>query len=216
MNLKKLRSRRQRRRNSRAKQYRKWKRTGRTGHLRAFQRHDDAVKKLNDLIERELKARRVAHVIPREAWGAQEPRGSYQWQSHLKAGVQHHTAMPTLSPKATVAEEKARMRQIQAGHLGQGWADIGYALVCFPSGRIYEGRPKEFIGAHTLNHNTGYAGWSLDGNYETSKPSPEALKACHRCRELLGVAGKPIYGHRDLNPTACPGRNLYPHLGKEI
>ena len=216
MNLAKLRKKRQRRRNSRARQYRKWKRTNERGHLRAFRRHDKAVKKLNGLIKQEVEKRKATRVISRESWGAAEPHGSYVRQTALKAGVQHHTALPTLPAKATVEEEKARMRQIQAGHLGQGWTDVGYALVCFPSGRIYEGRPAQYVGAHTLNHNTGYAGWSLDGNYEISKPTKAAVEACRRCRELLGVAGVPLYGHYQLNPTACPGKHLKPKLGKEI
>lgn len=216
MNLKKLRKKRQRRRESRARQYRKWKKTGKRGHLLAFKKHDEAVKKLNRLIERELKKRRATRVISRESWGAAEPRGSFARQSTLRGGVQHHTAMPTLPATATIAEEKARMRQLQAIHQGQGWTDIGYALVCFPSGRIYEGRPKEYVGAHTLNYNTGYAGWALDGNYDVDKPTPAAVKACRRCRELLGVAGKPLYGHYQLNPTACPGKHLKPYLGEGI
>jgi len=124
--------------------------------------------------------------------------------------------MPTLSPSATVDEEKQRMRDLQRIHQGQGWTDIGYALVCFPSGRIYEGRPAWAVGAHTLGHNTGYAGWSADGNYETSEPTPELLDACHRARVALGVADKPLFGHYQLGPTACPGRHLKPHLGEEI
>lgn len=176
--------------------------------------------KINDLtrrIKRKKKRRPAApRVISREEWGAAPPRGGFVRQSTLIAGVQHHTAMPTLSAGATIAEEKERMRALQRIHQGQGWADLGYALVCFPSGRIYEGRPAWAVGAHTLGHNTGYAGWSLDGNYETSQPTKKALEACHQCRVILGVDRRPLYGHYQLGPTACPGRNLKPHLGKEI
>lgn len=216
MSLKKLINRRRRRRKSRARQYRKWKRTNKQGHLNAFHRHSNAIAHLNVLIKEEAKRRQLTKVYSREEWGAAEPRGSYVRQPTLRAGVQHHTAMPTLPADASPTEEAARMRQLQSIHLGQGWSDIGYALVCFPSGRIYEGRPAQYVGAHTLNHNTGYAGWSLDGNYEIDKPTDAAVKACRRCREILGVANKPLYGHFQLNPTACPGRHLKPKLGKEI
>lgn len=216
MKLKRLRKRRNRRRRARARQYRKWKKTSDRGHLRAFRRHDKAVKKLNRLIEQETERRQLLKVYSREEWGAADPHGSYVRQRSLKAGVQHHTAMPTLSTNASVEEECARMRQLQAIHLGQGWTDIGYALVCFPSGRIYEGRPAEYVGAHTLNHNTRFAGWALDGNYEEDEPTTQALLACRRCREILGVADKPLFGHCDLSATACPGKHLKPHLNKEI
>lgn len=181
--------------------------------VRRVARDRKAIKKLRRLI----KVERATHkVYSRKEWGAAPPRGSYTPQTTLKAGVQHHTAMPTMSAKATVAEEKARMRQLQAIHLGQGWTDIGYALVCFPSGRIYEGRPAKYVGAHTLGHNTGYAGWSLDGNYDEDKPTPAAVKACHQCRKILKVADKPLYGHYELGATACPGKYLKPFLRKEI
>ena len=217
MKLRKLIRKRDRRRKARARQYRKWTKTRKRGHLRAFHKHDQAVKKLNRLIAAERKRRNLAKVYTREEWGAKDPNGSFARQTTLKAGVQHHTAMPTLPADASVADEKARMRDLQGIHqVTNGWTDIGYALVCFPSGRIYEGRPAKFVGAHTLGHNTGYAGWSLDGNYETDKPTKAAIKACHRCREILGVADKPLYGHFELNATSCPGKHLKPHLRKEI
>lgn len=216
MKLGKLIRKRDRRRKARARNYRRWEKTGRKGYLRAFQRNQEKIKRLNELIERAVKERQLTKVYSREEWHAAQPRGSYSTQTSLIAGVQHHTAMPTLPAKATVEQEKERMRTLQQVHFNNGWTDIAYALVIFPSGRIYEGRPARYIGAHTLGHNTGYAGWSLDGNYETSKPTKAAIKSCHRAREILGVADKPLYGHYQLNPTACPGKNLIPHLGKEI
>jgi hypothetical protein len=187
-------------------------RAKRRGWKGAVARHTKAIRKLNDLI----RVHRRQRVIPREDWGAAPPRGSYTPQYSVKAGVQHHTAMPTMSPHSTRAQEAERMRQLQAGHLAQGWTDIGYALVIFPSGRIYEGRPKAYVGAHTLGYNTGYAGWSLDGNYEIDSPTPAAIASCHYARQILGVADKPLYGHYELGPTACPGKNLKPYLGKGI
>lgn len=171
--------------------------------------------KLRAEIKRE-QTKPAGRIIPREEWGAKSPNGSYTPQVAFMAGVQHHTANPTLPANATVKQESERMRQIQSAHLAQGWTDIGYALVCFPSGRIYEGRPAKYVGAHTLNYNTGYAGWSLDGNYEEARPTAAAIAACRRCRVVLGVENKPLYGHYQLGPTACPGKNLKPFLNKEI
>lgn len=216
MKLGKLIRKRDRRRKARARNYKRWVATGRKGHLKAFERNQAKIERLNALIEKAVKERQLTKVYSREEWGAAEPNGSYSTQWSVHSGVQHHTAMPTLPAKATVEQEKERMRALQQIHLNNGWTDLGYALVVFPSGRIYEGRPARYVGAHTLGHNTGYAGWALDGNYDTSKPTKAALKACHRAREILGVADKPLFGHHELNPTACPGKNLIPHLGKEI
>lgn len=216
MKLSKLIRKRDRLRKSRRRSYKRYERTGKDGYLKAFRVKNDRIKALNERIEKLVKERQLTKVYSREEWGAQEPNGTYVSQGALKAGVFHHTAMPTLPAKASVEQEKERMRALQQIHLNNGWTDLGYALVVMPSGRIYEGRPAAYVGAHTLGYNTGYAGWALDGNYEVSKPTKGALKACHRAREILGVADKPLYGHYELNPTDCPGKNLKPHLGKEI
>lgn len=189
-----------------------FRRTGKRGHARAAKRHAKAVRYLRKLIRHEHSTR----IISRVEWGAAPPNGGYSRQGTLIAGVQHHTAMPTLPADATAEQEKQRMRDLQRAHQGQGWTDIGYALVVFPSGRIYEGRPAWAVGAHTLGHNTGYAGWSADGNYEVDEPTAALIEGCHRARVALGVADKPLYGHFQLNPTACPGQHLKPHLGREI
>lgn len=216
MNLRKLIRKRDRLRKARARNYRRWVKTGRKGHLKAFERNQAKIDRLNEMIGKAVKERDLTKVYSREEWQAAEPNGSYSRQWSVHSGVQHHTAMPTLPAKATVKQEKERMRTLQRIHLNNGWTDIGYALVVFPSGRIYEGRPAKYVGAHTLGHNTGYAGWALDGNYETSKPTKAALKGCHRAREILGVVKKPLFGHNQLNATSCPGKNLSRHLGKEI
>ena len=210
--LKALVDRREKVRGKRARAYRRWQKTGKPGYLKNFRKLNETAKALTKDIVKERKRLGEFRVISREEWGAAPIHGSYTPQSTLIAGVQHHSAMPTLSATATIEEEKARMRQLQAIHLGEGWTDIAYALVAMPSGRIYEGRPVQYVGAHTLGHNTGYAGWCLDGNYETSKPTKAALQACRRMRKLCGVADKPLYGHYQLTPTACPGKNMIPSL----
>jgi hypothetical protein len=175
-------------------------------------------RKIATLDERIARKRRLVapKVISRAEWGARAPRGGYVRQSPLIAMVIHHTAMPTLPASATVAQEKERMRQLQAIHQDQGWTDIGYARVVMPSGRIYEGRPAWAVGAHTLNHNTGKLGIALDGNFETAEPTRVAIRAARSIRREFRLLGRPIYGHYQLGPTACPGRNLKPYVGKEI
>lgn len=210
--LKTLSAKRRKRERQRDRQIRKWRRFRKRGHARAAKRHAKAVRYLRKLI----RHKQATRIISRSEWGAAAPRGGYARQGKLIAGVQHHTAMPTLPASASMQQEKARMRDLQRIHQGQGWTDIGYALVVMPSGRIYEGRPAWAVGAHTLGHNTGYAGWAADGNYDVSKPSAALIAGCRRARIALGVAAKPLYGHYQLNATACPGRYLKPHLGKEI
>ena len=201
------------RKRSRDRQSRLFKRTGKRGHARAARRHAKAVRYLRKLIRRKA----TMEVIPRSVWGAAPPRGGYVRQpAQIVAGIQHHDAYPQLPASASIAEECAHMRRIQQGHFARGFTDIGYALVVFASGRIYEGRPAWAVGAQTEGHNTGYRGWVANGNFEIDQPTTAQIAGCHRARVLLGCSDRPLFGHYELTPTACPGKNLKPHLRKEI
>lgn len=164
-------------------------------------------------LRRARRAKQAPALITRAEWGAAPPRGSYVRQPYIRYRVQHHTAEPTLSDQASVAEESARMRQMQAGHFANGWTDLAYCRVVFPSGRVYEGRPAEMVGAHTLGHNTGYRGIALDGNYEISQPTVKAIQSCRRTwHKDLGDGSLEIFGHYQLTPTACPGEHMKPRV----
>lgn len=156
---------------------------------------------------------RQGEVISRAEWGAAPPRGSFIRQvAELIARVQHHTANPALPDTASVAEESARMRQIQAGHFARGFTDIGYASVTFPSGRTYEGRDPGAVGAHTDGHNTGYLGTAYDANCDVTAPTVKGLAALRANWARLGVAGLRIFGHYELSPSLCPGAKLKPRV----
>ena len=91
-------------------------------------------------------------IIPRKEWGAAPPTGSRTPQRPFEVVV-HHTVYPTLPRTATKKQESARLRATQRQHQGQGWIDIGYHLIIFPSGRVYRGRPVKTVGAHVESHN---------------------------------------------------------------
>jgi hypothetical protein len=108
----------------------------------------------------------------------------------------------------TIAREKAAMRGMQAYHMdANGWTDLGYHYVIFPSGRVYEGRPYGTRGAHCINGNQ-WAGVSFAGNYETQRPTADALAAYQELRQHRGLSAH--IGHYRVvgNATACPGKHL--------
>jgi len=84
------------------------------------------------------------------------------------------------------------------------------------SGRIWEGRSLKYQGAHVSSRNPGNIGVVLLGNFEIQKPSAAQkatlVKLVTELRRYYGVSRRRIYGHRDLDSTLCPGRNLYPFL----
>lgn len=113
--------------------------------------------------------------------------------------VLHHTVGPWIS---TPAAERRYMREVEAMHKRQGWLAIGYHYVVFPSGRIYEGRPENTVGAHCpgKNHLPGVA---LAGTFTSKKPT---LRQVAAVRALQRKLFKPNLGmHRWYYATACPG-----------
>jgi hypothetical protein len=116
----------------------------------------------------------------------------------------------------------AVLRYIERAHkLGIGknepFACIGYHFIISGDGRVWEGRPIKYQGAHsTGDNNIGNIGVCLLGNFEKhAVPSAqrEALKAT--LDRLVGeygiaVSRETIVGHKHFKATDCPGRFLDP------
>ncbi len=149
-------------------------------------------------------------IIPRSAWGAEEPDPGLRNERDLEVFntvVVHHSAMPLSEGP----------REIQYLHMHRrGFLDIGYHFVIDGRGRIYEGRSLAVHGAHVSGHNAGTLGIALMGNYEEIEPIPEQLT---RLKWLIHVLLEKhplthLAGHGDFLPgkTVCPGKNLEPLL----
>lgn len=151
-----------------------------------------------------------------EPW-ALEGKPGPKWYSMIqkgKASLATRRAVKAYEKKkagVTALEIKA-MRGWKAYHQSKGWTDIGYHLIIFPSGHVYEGRPWNTRGAHAINGNH-MPGVSFAGNFEVEKPTKQALYAFNVVRQEKGI--KTLVGHYSLpgNWTACPGKNLKAALG---
>ena len=150
-------------------------------------------------------------IIPRSEWGARPPKQS-RVSMRPKRVVIHHSADPTPSKSMGRSSEERRMREIQAFHQDtRGWSDIAYHILIFPSGRAYRGRPLKTIPACVENNNTGSVCICFVGNYDVDKPSDASVKTLkYLLNHNRNLQGLPVFGHRDFNQTACPGRYLYP------
>ena len=95
-------------------------------------------------------------------------------------------------------------------HLANGWAGIGYHFYVRKDGSVYRGRPENWIGAHTSGHNSKL-GICAEGNFENDVMTAAQKNAIIDLLDYLyGKYGKlKVYGHRDLDATACPGKK-YP------
>ena len=111
---------------------------------------------------------------------------------------------------------------VHAWHRAQGWSGIGYHYLIRKDGKIEQGRPRDTVGAHCYGESWHTVGVNIVGNFEEAEPGRAQLESASKllaalCRNYgLEPGPNTIFGHRDLNSTACPGRNLYCRLPELI
>lgn len=158
----------------------------------------------------------MVYIEPRSVWGARYANGDRNLGGLAEGVFMHHTAMSTLPADATVEEERAEMRRIEAVGQGRFGFGISYNVIFFMSGRAYEGCSWNRRGAHTAGLNSVVRSICLAGDYEKYEPSAAQLAGV----TALFAEGKGkwwkhsayLKGHRDHKSTACPGRNVYKYL----
>lgn len=151
-------------------------------------------------------------VNPRSSWTREQP--IYNLADPMgrieRITVHHDAIMPV--PNGSYADSLRRLQLIRKGHLNNGWADIGYHFAIDPSGRIWQARPLELQGAHVKDNNPGNLGIVMFGNFEEIRPTDASLSSLERmiayAMQRFNVPLSRVYTHRELRPTACPGRNL--------
>lgn len=95
-------------------------------------------------------------------------------------------------------------------HKRRGYAGIAYNYYVRKNGEIYRGRPENTIGEHTSARNDKSIGICFEGNFEI-EPMPEAQKraGCELVADIKSRhPGIKFFRHRDVDVTACPGRNF--------
>lgn len=97
----------------------------------------------------------------------------------------------------------------------KGWACIGYHFIIDKNGRVYEGRPLQYQGAHAVGvNNVGNIGICLIGDFDHEQvPSEQRLSlivTLDRLCDRYGIEKAQVFGHREFKATDCPGRYLMP------
>lgn len=139
----------------------------------------------------------------------------YELRESTEMIVIHHAGFPD-GDKDSSAEEIHKFHQQV-----NGWAGIGYHYVIRKDGRIEQGRRPQMVGAHALHHNKNSVGICVAGNFNVAKPNYKQLDSlklltawlCQRYK-LNPMKDGVIVGHKNLNDTTCPGKNLYSKLGE--
>ncbi|MBC7375181.1 MAG: N-acetylmuramoyl-L-alanine amidase [Frankiales bacterium] len=188
------------------------------------------------------RAAGVPPIRTRAQWGADESlrRQAPSYASSVRAVIVHHTAS---SNDYSPADVPRLLRGFYAYHVtSQGWSDIGYNLLVDRFGTVWEGRAggvdRAVIGAHAGGFNTGTAGISMIGTFETVAPTAAQLEAVAQAaawklslggvdprgtvRMVSGGGTKwpagtvvtlpTVLGHRQVSATSCPGAMGYAAL----
>ncbi len=165
-----------------------------------------------DTIHQELAADAGVDVT-RSGWNARSSRCSVTHSPHRM--TIHHTVTPN-NDSISMA---ARMRQMQNHHMdSRGFCDIGYHFCVGQDGRVYQGRPERYRGAHVGGANTGNAGISFIGTFTSVVPSNSMMDAGAKIiwavADYYGIAinRERVKGHREYSATECPGNALYPKM----
>jgi len=162
-------------------------------------------------------------VVPRTEWAARA-HGCVAEESGKELATIHHTA------ESAGGDDFVTMLQgIQRFHIDDnGWCDLGYHFVVTMDGRVWEGRPIEYRGAHVAGANASNIGVSYAGCFDDDpycdgklprEPTEAAILAgallVERLADEYGFAIRPdtVLGHRDHgSSTVCPGEYLHARL----
>ena len=99
---------------------------------------------------------------------------------------------------------------IHQWHLNNGWSGIGYHYFVRKDGSVYKGRPDNAIGSQCKGHNTNTLGICFEGKYMTeTMPDKQYNAGIELIKYLFNKYGEiPVYGHKELFNTDCPGTNF--------
>jgi len=155
-------------------------------------------------------------VLPRSQWAQSGyiPNRVDPMRGIRHLTVHHEGASPVYFTDYRASAD--RLALIQRQHFDRGWGDIGYHFVIDRAGRIWEARPLHLQGAHVRDHNEHNIGVMVLGNFEQQKPADAQLQTLASLVQDLSrrynLSNRVIHTHRELTPTACPGRWLQPRV----
>ncbi|MHC4944624.1 MAG: N-acetylmuramoyl-L-alanine amidase [Planctomycetota bacterium] len=154
-------------------------------------------------------------ILPREQWNARSIRSNIDPMTPIFRITVHHTA--DRCDQSDLDSSAAMILYYQKVHQDKkGWADIGYHFIIDRAGRVWEGRPISYQGAHAGNSekNRGNIGVCLLGDFteqqvNTSQKSALAGLLRELCRIYKLNPGTQIYTHKEMQTTECPGPQLH-------
>jgi len=158
----------------------------------------------------------LTNAIPRSSWAGGNPVPALMDRMKpINKITIHHDGMTSFTSTSRAAGAH-RVENIRAAHRGQNWGDVGYHYLIDPTGRVWEGRPLVWQGAHVGGQNDGNIGICVMGNFERQYPNSAQLRAVEdsvaQLMRVNNIHVREVRTHREMAATACPGRNLQPRL----
>jgi hypothetical protein len=156
-------------------------------------------------------------VQPRSAWRAGPLRlASLDSMGRVDKVTIHHSGGPTEFHGLSSWQVAAEIRKIQRYHQREKrWADIGYHYLIDPDGRVWQGRPVKYQGAHAGGAaNYGNVGLVLLGDYSRRDITPAQGRSLSvlvaRLCAYFGVPPERVYTHGEIRggTTDCPGPQI--------
>lgn len=157
--------------------------------------------------------------IPRAVWATGAPIDErLSPMGTVKRITVHHEGSATPNESRTLEEVARDLREIRKFHVqNMAAGDIGYHFIIDREGRIWEGRPARFRGAHAGGEENAHnLGVMLLGNFDVQTPTNRQLRALEMflrlqmARYRLGL--RAVFTHQELKATRCPGKHLQAHM----
>ena len=116
----------------------------------------------------------------------------------------------------TKNSENLNAIDIHKMHLGFGWDGIGYHKVICRSGKVENGRPEYWVGAHVKSNNENSLGVCMIGRDRFTKKQFISLERVLKRWKSIYPDAK-ILGHRDIGQTkkTCPNFDVRSWCKKE-
>lgn len=155
---------------------------------------------------------RPANYISRKdlGWGSSPA----DWADPKSGLVVHYDSADQNLAGKDLEASIAYWRRTRAFHTGpqRGWVDVGYSFMAAPTGHILEGRGLYRAQAAQQGGNTTHYSVTL-ATGPNDEITPEQINAVRELRRWLmepatSISGT-VLGHRDFNPTSCPGEKAY-------
>lgn len=93
---------------------------------------------------------------------------------------------------------------IHRWHREKGWDGIGYHYVITVNGKLENGRPEYWAGAHATGHNNNSIGICMIGTDEYNVDQWSILSNLVR-KLLIKYPNAEVIGHNEISDKKCPG-----------